>query len=377
MTTRIVLVGGFLGAGKTTLLLRAAQRLAERGYRVGLVTNDQGEDLVDTALGEAAAVPVVEVAGGCFCCRFPDLLTNLRHLQDAVDPHVILAEPVGSCTDLVATVLRPLVQFYGDAYTLAPLSVLLDSSRGLDGFSPQVTYLYQQQLAEAELILLSKRDLLTPSECRAQQAAQQAAHPRARVLPISAKRGDGIDTWLDVVLGQRSANPDALTIDYERYAAAEAALGWLNAKGQVRANAPYSPRQWTADLLTGLDALTTQQGCAIAHIKTMVTAMPPTPSNGESARHADAAGTMNAHGNQLKASLTQAASTISWDVDDIAPETRGHEFVLNARVHATPEQLEMLTMQAIEQAKPHPSARYYLEHFECFSPLPPQPHHRL
>jgi G3E family GTPase len=38
MTTRLILVGGFLGAGKTTLLWEAAQRIAGRGLRVGLIT---------------------------------------------------------------------------------------------------------------------------------------------------------------------------------------------------------------------------------------------------------------------------------------------------------------------------------------------------
>ena len=161
MKTRIIVVGGFLGSGKTTLLLRAAQELVDRGYRVGLVTNDQGEDLVDTALGKNAHVPVAEVAGGCFCCRFPDLMTSLQQLQDVAKPDVILAEPVGSCADLVATVLRPLVQFYGEQYELAPLTVMLDGSRAIADFSPDVRYLYQQQLAEAEVILLSKSDLLS------------------------------------------------------------------------------------------------------------------------------------------------------------------------------------------------------------------------
>ena len=359
MRTRIAIVGGFLGAGKTTLLLRAARELAARGYRVGLVTNDQGEDLVDTALGHGAAVPVTEVAGGCFCCRFPDLLTGLQHLQELVDPHIILAEPVGSCTDLVATVLRPLVQFYAERYELAPLTVLRDSSRAMAAFSPNVHYLYQQQLLEAELIVLSKSDLLSPDALQAQYTAQQATFPRARVLSASAKSGEGIDAWLDVLLGQTSADPEALVIDYVRYAEAEAALGWLNAKGQVRADRSYSLRQWATDLLTNLDARCSEHGHPIAHIKTLVTASPAA----ESAR--------------FKASLTQSGATISWDGEPGDHETAGHEFILNVRVNAKPSQLEQMTLQAIEHAKPDRRARYYLEHFECFSPLPPQPHYRL
>ncbi len=49
MKTKLILVGGFLGAGKTTLLWEAARRLGAAGQAVGLITNDQAPDLVDTA----------------------------------------------------------------------------------------------------------------------------------------------------------------------------------------------------------------------------------------------------------------------------------------------------------------------------------------
>ncbi len=126
MTPTLILVGGFLGAGKTTLLVRAAEILRERELRVGLVTNDQADTLVDTALAQQQRVPVVEVAGGCFCCRFPDLHAALATLRRTVNPEVILAEPVGSCTDLMATVIRPLADYHAGEYRLAPLTVLLD-----------------------------------------------------------------------------------------------------------------------------------------------------------------------------------------------------------------------------------------------------------
>ena len=102
--TRLVLVGGFLGAGKSTLLLRAARHLAQQHYRVAVVTNDQGQQLVDSAFLADQAIPLQEVASGCFCCHFPDLLSSLRRLRDEVQPDVILAEPVGSCTDLIGLI---------------------------------------------------------------------------------------------------------------------------------------------------------------------------------------------------------------------------------------------------------------------------------
>src|SRR5437870_3774143 len=47
---RYVMIGGFLGAGKTTAVARLAHHLTESGWKVGLITNDQGSELVDTAM---------------------------------------------------------------------------------------------------------------------------------------------------------------------------------------------------------------------------------------------------------------------------------------------------------------------------------------
>src|SRR5262245_16352856 len=189
--TRLVFVGGFLGAGKTTLLLRAARLLADQGRRVGIVTNDQGRNLVDTALAAEQDMPRVEVAGGCFCCRFPDLLASIRALQ-ATQPDVILAEPVGSCTDLAATVLRPLQAQYPSEFQLAPLTILVDPLREPGRFPTVVDYLYQRQLAEADIIALSKRDLLAPDTAREMMSRLQARYPNADVIGLAARAGEGV-----------------------------------------------------------------------------------------------------------------------------------------------------------------------------------------
>jgi G3E family GTPase len=176
--TRLILVGGFLGTGKTTLIQRAAQLLQQRGLRVGLVTNDQAGDIVDTALAQTNQLPVVEVSGGCFCCRFGDLQVAIAHLQQTIAPDVILAEPVGSCTDLAATVIRPLRTFHADTLQIAPLTILLDPQRDLQGFVAAVHYLHQRQLAEAELIVVTKADTLSPLALTAQQQVLQQLNQR-------------------------------------------------------------------------------------------------------------------------------------------------------------------------------------------------------
>src|SRR5213593_2125679 len=102
---RFIMLGGFLGAGKTTLIARLARHYQSRGLRVGIVTNDQAQDLVDTNTLRAQGLSVEEVAGACFCCNFNDLIAKAGKLGERDRPDVILAEPVGSCTDLVATVV--------------------------------------------------------------------------------------------------------------------------------------------------------------------------------------------------------------------------------------------------------------------------------
>src|SRR5688572_24709719 len=105
---RFVMVGGFLGAGKTTTIAKLARHYMSQGKRVGIVTNDQASDLVDTNSLRSQGFEVGEVAGSCFCCNFNELVNTIGRVGIANRPDVILAEPVGSCTDLVATVVQPL-----------------------------------------------------------------------------------------------------------------------------------------------------------------------------------------------------------------------------------------------------------------------------
>jgi G3E family GTPase len=110
---KYIMIGGFLGAGKTTAVARLAKRLADQGLKVGLITNDQGSELVDTAMLRSRGFATEEISGGCFCCRFHSLVDAANTLTDRTRPDVFVAEPVGSCTDLVATVSYPLRRIYG------------------------------------------------------------------------------------------------------------------------------------------------------------------------------------------------------------------------------------------------------------------------
>src|SRR6185295_14739121 len=103
-----VLVNGFLGSGKTTAIIAACRQLIRQNLKVAIITNDQGDQQVDSALVKSLGFPGREVSKGCFCCNYDQLDTHLSSLAASDHPDFIFAESVGSCTDLIATIAKPL-----------------------------------------------------------------------------------------------------------------------------------------------------------------------------------------------------------------------------------------------------------------------------
>lgn len=240
--SRYIMIGGFLGAGKTTSIQAFGRHLVAQGLTVGLITNDQGRGLADSAIGRANAFPVEEIGGGCFCCRFNSLVEAAQNLTEQTRPDVLLAEPVGSCTDLVATVGMPLRHIYGDRYDVCPFSVLLDPVRALrilgleEGkrFSPNVRYIYNKQLEEAEILVINKTDLLAPDRLETLRRGLSERYPKKTIFEISARDELGLDRWFSTILAPvHTSTGTGLEIDYARYGAGEALLGWLNATLQL------------------------------------------------------------------------------------------------------------------------------------------------
>jgi Ni2+-binding GTPase involved in maturation of urease and hydrogenase len=273
-SVRFVMVGGFLGAGKTTTLARLARDYMARGLRVGLVTNDQAQDLVDTNSLRAQGFPVQEVPGACFCCKFDELVERAGALQAADRPDVILAEPVGSCTDLVATVVQPLKGLYAGRFTVAPYTVLFKPSHGLRilrnegaGFSPKAAYIFRKQLEEADAIVINRADELKPAELAELKALLAAQFPGTPVLVVSARTGDGFDAY-EALLDQDGAfGGKLLDIDYDIYAAGEAELGWLNASAHLSADTPFAIDAVLVQVIEGLQSSLARLGGEVAHLK--------------------------------------------------------------------------------------------------------------
>ena len=339
----LAVVGGFLGAGKTTLLLRAAALLREMGVRAAVVTNDQGEGLVDTRAARAAGFEAGEVAGGCFCCRFSELILAAESLLEH-RPHVIFAEPAGSCTDIASTVLQPLKALYGERFRLAPFTVLVDPGaarrRLAEDAASHMAWLFSSQLAEADIVCFTKTDLY----------AEFPELPRHADFRLSAETGEGVREWLrELLAGTRAAGGRVLEIDYARYAEAEAALAWLNWQAELLLRRPASPPCVAGPLLDDLDRALTAAGIEIAHLKIF----------DESETGYIRAGVC-ANGEEPMVSGPLAASP-----------ARRHRLVLNLRARGESEAVA----EAVRRVTDALPGRVTVEHFECFSPRPPRPEH--
>jgi len=357
-TTRLILVGGFLGAGKTTLLWEAARRITERGNRTGLITNDQAPELVDTALLSRNDVKVAEVSGSCFCCNFNGLIDALKKVRDEANADVIIAEPVGSCTDLSATIIQPLKQNLRGELVVSPLSVLADPIRLNDilngstaGLHPSAAYIFRKQLEESDLILISKSDLISPEELVLLKEKVEFHFPGSEVMIVSSLSGEGMDEWLNEILTRTDAGKRLVEVDYNVYAEGEAVLGWLNSTIELSGQ----QTDWDTfarELMQNLSRQFDSMKASVGHVKILI-------ESGE---------------NYLVGNLTGLNDTLSFrNSAGISAEAR---LTLNARVEMSPEALEAIVRKTLDATKGK-GIRKKIIALRCLSPGRPNPTFRF
>lgn len=357
-STTLIIAGGFLGAGKTTLLWKSAQKLINQGLRVGLITNDQAPELVDSKLLSLNNLQVAEVSGSCFCCNFNGFTDAIQKIRAEGAADIIIAEPVGSCADLSATIMQPLKQYWNRDLQIAPLSVLADPTR-LDsilagenaGLHPDAAYIFRKQLEESDIMLVNKADLLNEKQLEDLKQRTAQTFPSATILAVSAIKGTGIDEWLSQVTNRQDAGKRLVEMDYDIYANGEAVLGWLN--GTVRLHGENTDWDvFARTFLTNLAVRFDKENFSVGHVKLIAES-----------------------GNKfIVGNLTGTAETLTTrgsagNSDDI-------KLIINARVETSPENLDQIVRQTLDALcadiyTPEVIAWRYLQ------PGRPQPTHRF
>lgn len=221
----VTVLSGFLGAGKTTLLNHI---LADtEGLRIAVVVNDMSEVNIDAALvaGSGALTRtderLVELTNGCICCTLrEDLLEEVARLARAGRFDYLVIESTGVSEPLPVAATFSLVRDDGvDLTGLARLDTMVTvvdaaafpadvasgddlAVRDLAAYEDDdrtVSDLLIDQVEFADVIVLSKTDLIEPARERRLRATLRRLNPVARivraahgVLPLDQVLGTGL-----------------------------------------------------------------------------------------------------------------------------------------------------------------------------------------
>ncbi len=181
----VTIIGGYLGAGKTTLVNHLLRERA--GRRLAVLVNDFGELSIDADLIESREDELIRLAGGCVCCSFgSDLVGALMDLP-AMRPrpdHVLIETSGVGIPGAVARTLGLLPGLALDA-----IVVLADAqtlrARAADRYVGDTVL---RQLADADLIVLNKSDLVDAGTAAGLRDWLAIQAPRARVLEAAQAR---------------------------------------------------------------------------------------------------------------------------------------------------------------------------------------------
>jgi hypothetical protein len=347
---QIHLLSGFLGSGKTTAIEQACRHLSKTGIPVAVISNDQGDKLVDGAFFEHLGIPARQVTNGCFCCNYNDLDRCIQSLTG----RVLFAESVGSCTDLVATVLKPLLKKYPESHptvsVFADANLLPNILEDHTTFDPTVRYIYLKQLEEAQVIVVSKID--QAGNLTALESLLAERYPAKTVLYQNSFNSDNILRWLQTLeqLSPQSSTLPSLNIDYDIYGAGEARLAWLDQ--QLVIESPSLNAQSAAlTLVTRLS----KTSHPIGHLKCLID------------------GT-------TKISFTSTGTTDQILIDPshtpIHPAPSA-SLLINARIQTTPAVLSELMADAIQSTEKDHNCTIRTLTASCFQPGFPRPTHRI
>jgi len=352
----LALIGGFLGSGKTTAIVNACKILIGENKRVAVITNDQGNQQVDTAFVQAMGVMVKEVGNGCFCCQYNELESHLQLIETSEHPDIIFAESVGSCTDLVATIVKPLYKRRPDLKVV--VSVFVDAgfmSALMEGkmlFEDEsIRYIYKKQMEEADVLVINKTDLITIEQSVKVNQLLKQEYPDKKFLSQNALQD--VSSWIDSIEKfSEITSRQSLEIDYDVYGDGEAKLAWLDKSISIQTPLGNGAIVARSIIRAVFDSIQNRQ-YKIGHLKFY----------------------LEGEGWSEKISFT--AMSTSGEVRIKRDPVFQFAMLVNARVQTTPDQLKLLVDEVMDTMNGTNSCVITANKESAFKPGYPRPVHRV
>ncbi len=175
----VTIITGFLGSGKTTLLNHI---LSDRqGLKVAVLVNEFGDINIDSQLLVSIDEGMVELSNGCICCTINedlvDAVYKVLEREDKVDYMVIettgVADPLPIILTFLGTELR-------DMTRLDSIVTMVDSETFTpEHFDSEAAF---KQITYADITILNKTDLASPSQVLNVEAYIKSVKEGARIL---------------------------------------------------------------------------------------------------------------------------------------------------------------------------------------------------
>ena len=355
---KLILTGGFLGSGKTTAINNACAQLIRENRRVAVITNDQGEQQVDSAYINSFGIPLREVANSCFCCNYTLLDKHIQTLFEEEQPELIFAEAVGSCTDLVSTIAKPFAQFrptYEVVISIyADASLLLHLLEGkLSFIKESIRYIFKKQLEEADILVLNKVDLITSEQRAFIDSVIYNEYPGKIILHQNSLLDTDVKNWLQTIMQfETTSSRMSLELDYDLYGEGEAQLAWLDKKISIHSynnNAIQIAERIAREFH---DAIL-QHHLAIGHLKYFI------------------------ESNKWRKKLSATMTHNDFDLVTTEEPSDNCNMIINARVQTQPSLLRQLVYEVIQKIMKEFSCKIIIEKSSSFIPDYPRPTHRF
>ena len=170
---------GWLGAGKTTALNRMLG--AQHGKRIAVLVNELGRISIDTQLIIGRGGDVLELAGGCVCCKVDiknDLWDGIGDIVARSSPDSVVLETTGIAEP--AAILDGLVRVpdaVRDRIQPAGVICVIDAESGARAVETRDEA--REQAVSADRVMLAKLDVATGDAVRATHAVLDAIAPHA------------------------------------------------------------------------------------------------------------------------------------------------------------------------------------------------------
>lgn len=206
----VTVLSGFLGAGKTTLLSHLLNN--REGLRIAVIVNDMSEINIDAAFVEQEVSlnrgeeKLVEMSNGCICCTLrEDLLIEVRALAEAGKFDYLVIESTGISEPLPVAETFTFADENGvslsDIATLDTMVTVVDAVNFLKDYNTaksikeageslgedderNVADLLVDQVEFADLLLISKIDLVTEAELNELKAILRSLNSMAEIIPM-------------------------------------------------------------------------------------------------------------------------------------------------------------------------------------------------